>query len=106
MVIAAVAPSEALAANANRRPGRRNTLTGERFREGERGQTGLPADFRQTAPEIHGSLVSPQAAIIRIPPQDQLTRKAGRQSAASSLLPGVAILPAFFFRQQSLLIFC
>jgi SAM-dependent methyltransferase len=26
-----------------------------------RGQTGLPADFRQTAPEIHGSLVSPQA---------------------------------------------
>jgi hypothetical protein len=103
MVIAAVAPSEALAANANRRPGRRNTLTGTR---GERGQTGLPAGFRQTAPEIHGSLVSPQPAIIRIPPQNQLTRKPGRQSAASSLLPGVAILPAFFFRQQSLLIFC
>jgi SAM-dependent methyltransferase len=27
----------------------------------DRGQTGLPADFRQTAPEIHGSLVSPRA---------------------------------------------
>src|ERR1019366_3151535 len=25
-----------------------------------RGQTGLPANFRQTAPEIHGSLVSPR----------------------------------------------
>jgi SAM-dependent methyltransferase len=28
-----------------------------------RGQTGLPADFRQTAPEIHGSLVSPLAVV-------------------------------------------
>src|ERR1035441_2099700 len=27
-----------------------------------RGQTGLPADFRQKAPEIHGSLVSPRRA--------------------------------------------
>src|ERR1035441_1726853 len=27
---------------------------------GDRGQTGLPAHFRQTAPEIHGSLVSPR----------------------------------------------
>src|ERR1017187_9253979 len=27
---------------------------------GNRGQTGLPAHFRQTAPEIHGSLVSPR----------------------------------------------
>src|ERR1039458_2838189 len=26
----------------------------------DRGQTGLPANFRQTAPEIHGSLVSPR----------------------------------------------
>src|ERR1035438_4606038 len=26
----------------------------------DRGQTGLPANFRQKAPEIHGSLVSPQ----------------------------------------------
>src|ERR1035441_4606332 len=30
---------------------------------GTRGQTGLPADFRQRAPEIHGSLVSPRRAI-------------------------------------------
>jgi hypothetical protein len=29
---------------------------------GTRGQTGLPAHFRQTAPEIHGSLVSPRRA--------------------------------------------
>src|ERR1017187_6175787 len=29
---------------------------------GSRGQTGLPADFRQKAPEIHGSLVSPRRA--------------------------------------------
>ena len=28
---------------------------------GNRGQTGLPANFRQTAPEIHGSLVSPRS---------------------------------------------
>src|ERR1035438_6115698 len=28
--------------------------------QGTRGQTGLPANFRQKAPEIHGSLVSPQ----------------------------------------------
>jgi hypothetical protein len=27
-----------------------------------RGQTGLPANFRQKAPEIHGSLVSPRRA--------------------------------------------
>src|ERR1700690_567358 len=27
---------------------------------GNRGQTGLPANFRQKAPEIHGSLVSPR----------------------------------------------
>src|ERR1035438_9377172 len=27
-----------------------------------RGQTGLPANFRQKAPEIHGSLVSPRGA--------------------------------------------
>jgi hypothetical protein len=27
---------------------------------GDRGQTGLPADFRQKAPKIHGSLVSPR----------------------------------------------
>jgi hypothetical protein len=27
--------------------------------QGDRKQTGLPANFRQTAPEIHGSLVSP-----------------------------------------------
>jgi Zn-dependent M28 family amino/carboxypeptidase len=27
---------------------------------GDRGKTGLPANFRQTAPEIHGSLVCPQ----------------------------------------------
>src|ERR1017187_6583189 len=27
---------------------------------GHRGQTGLPANFRQKAPEIHGSLVSPR----------------------------------------------
>ena len=27
---------------------------------GTRGQTGLPANFRQKAPEIHGSLVSPR----------------------------------------------
>src|ERR1035438_9311657 len=26
---------------------------------GDRGQTGLPANFRQTTPEIHGSLVCP-----------------------------------------------
>jgi hypothetical protein len=26
----------------------------------DRGQTGLPANFRQKAPEIHGSLVSPR----------------------------------------------
>ena len=32
---------------------------GQGTREETRGQTGLPADFRQTAPEIHGSLVSP-----------------------------------------------
>src|ERR1035438_759686 len=32
---------------------------GKRGLEGDRGQTGLPANFRQTAPEIHGSLVSP-----------------------------------------------
>src|ERR1019366_2811926 len=29
---------------------------------GNRGQTGLPANFRQKAPEIHGSLVSPRRA--------------------------------------------
>ena len=28
-----------------------------------RGQTGLPANFRQTAPEIHGSLVSPRRVL-------------------------------------------
>jgi len=28
----------------------------------DRGQTGLPANFRQKAPEIHGSLVSPRRA--------------------------------------------
>src|ERR1039457_902645 len=36
---------------------------GKRIRgpgSGNRGQTGLPAHFRQTAPEIHGSLVSPR----------------------------------------------
>jgi hypothetical protein len=27
---------------------------------GTRGQTGLPANFRQKAPEIHGSLVGPR----------------------------------------------
>src|SRR5450759_1214153 len=32
---------------------------GQGTREETRGQTGLPADFRQSAPEIHGSLVSP-----------------------------------------------
>ena len=42
------------------RPGE---LLDERHRHSvrrRRGQTGLPANFRQTAPEIHGSLVSPQ----------------------------------------------
>ena len=35
---------------------------------GTRGQTGLPADFRQRAPEIHGSLVSPRTylGLVRI----------------------------------------
>src|ERR1035438_6131216 len=28
-----------------------------------RGQTGLPANFRQKAPEIHGSLVSPRRGL-------------------------------------------
>src|ERR1017187_4472935 len=31
---------------------------------GTRGQTGLPAHFRQTAPEIHGSLVCPQPVLL------------------------------------------
>src|ERR1035438_5565309 len=31
---------------------------------GKRGQTGLPADFRQKTPEIHGSLVSPRRALL------------------------------------------
>src|ERR1019366_5951282 len=30
-----------------------------------RGQTGLPENFRQKAPEIHGSLVSPRAGHLR-----------------------------------------
>src|SRR5271157_3857574 len=34
-------------------------LLSERLPPGNRGQTGLPANFRQKAPEIHGSLVSP-----------------------------------------------
>src|ERR1039458_6061075 len=38
----------------------RKTDPGTRFRN--RGQTGLPANFRQKAPEIHGSLVSPRRA--------------------------------------------
>src|ERR1039457_2014608 len=33
---------------------------------GDRGQTGLPANFRQTTPEIHGSLVSPRRGRIRL----------------------------------------
>src|ERR1035438_4757020 len=39
---------------------------GQNWNPGEiRGQTGLPANFRQTAPEIHGSLVSPRRAIVQ-----------------------------------------
>src|ERR1039458_815539 len=37
---------------------------------GNRGQTGLPADFRQKAPEIHGSLVSPRRYHIVLPTAD------------------------------------
>src|ERR1019366_5074370 len=32
----------------------------------DRGQTGLPANFRQKAPEIHGSLVSPRAGVLQV----------------------------------------
>src|SRR5665811_1286576 len=37
---------------------------GDRIRK-TRGQTGLPANCRQTAPEIHGSLVCPQRTRLR-----------------------------------------
>src|SRR5665811_1510462 len=33
-----------------------------------RGQTGPPADFRQKAPEIHGSLVSPRSCLLYTSP--------------------------------------
>src|ERR1019366_3497456 len=37
-----------------------STGVGGRAKRGPRGQTGLPANFRQKASEIHGSLVSPR----------------------------------------------
>src|ERR1017187_8287518 len=45
--------------NPIRGPGSGNPIRGPGSAE-DRGQTGLPAHFRQTAPEIHGSLVSPR----------------------------------------------
>ena len=43
----------------NRLPLAHRLVIGEKGAPGSEGQTGLPANFRQTAPEIHGSLVSP-----------------------------------------------
>src|ERR1017187_6252027 len=46
--------------------GRRRLLARDRGPEGTRGQTGLPASFRQKAPEIHGSLVSPRRPVLLV----------------------------------------
>src|SRR5271157_3830553 len=52
---------------------------------GNRGQTGLPANFRQTAPEIHGSLVSPRGAG---------QSPGGRKFMAVLSVPGVLVMAA------------
>src|ERR1039458_8609434 len=60
----------------------------------DRGQTGLPANFRQTAPEIHGSLVSPRRApcargqISRKAKSSRLRTRSERASRCSSGSPG------------------
>jgi hypothetical protein len=47
---------------------------------GDRGQTGLTANFRQTAPEIHVSLVSPRMGTL---PDHQFFMKSRAPKAAA-----------------------
>src|ERR1035441_6766316 len=51
---------------------------------GTRGQTGLPANFRQRAPEIHGSLVSPRAGVQQSVPKS-FSNAAARAAPQSPL---------------------
>src|ERR1022692_2268721 len=62
----------------------------------DRGQTGLPANFRQKAPEIHGSLVSPLTpsspltpeAVVRPPDVVPLVRRLEPSRLGQVLLAG------------------
>src|ERR1035438_4910603 len=57
---------------------------------GNRGQTGLPANFRQKAPEIHGSLVSPRRApsvLSRFGGTERAAYPAGQTRVCERLLP-------------------
>src|ERR1019366_6817371 len=59
-----------------------------------RGQTGLPANFRQNTPEIHGSLVSPRGGGIscgRRPRRGRLRGSPARPASTAPSLPSACV---------------